>query len=186
MPPQIVFAGHRHAVVGLVGKLLDLGLGWTSVRLHPCLDGVLDRVEVGLGKTLRARAALEGGELIVGAVSGALTAVMTLGWVLASKDASAGTVVGYSLQILVAIWLSCLPIVAFMSMVAAMTGSPVATVFLGGSPTMSTFLLALAAIAAFLANEPLLIMVGERGTRLQRTDIQPAVLEGRWKSGPAR
>lgn len=64
-------------------------------------------------------------------VSGALTAVMTLGWVLASKDVGAGMVLGYSLRILVAIWLSCIPIIALMSMLAAMTGSPVATVFLG-------------------------------------------------------
>lgn len=64
-------------------------------------------------------------------VSGALTAVMTVGWVLASKDVGMGMVVGYSLRILVAVWLSCIPIIAFMSMMAAMTGSPVATVFLG-------------------------------------------------------
>lgn len=69
--------------------------------------------------------------LFFSAVSGALTAVMTLGWVLASSDVSAGVVIGYSLRILVAIWLSCIPIIAFMSMVAAVTGSPVATVFLG-------------------------------------------------------
>lgn len=47
---------------------------------------------------------------------------------------------------------------------------PMATVFLGGSPTMATFLLAIGAIGAFLANEPLLVLVGERGTRLQRTE----------------
>jgi hypothetical protein len=47
---------------------------------------------------------------------------------------------------------------------------PMVTVFLGGAPTMSTFLLAVGTIAAFLANEPLLILVGERGTRLQRTE----------------
>ncbi|MDX9999931.1 MAG: hypothetical protein RBU30_01410 [Polyangia bacterium] len=64
-------------------------------------------------------------------VSGALTAVMTVGWVLASKDVGTGVVVGYSLQILAAVWLSCIPIIALMSMLAAMTGSPVATVFLG-------------------------------------------------------
>lgn len=64
-------------------------------------------------------------------VSGALTAVMTVGWVLAGKDLGTGVVVGYSLRILVAVWLSCIPIIALMSMLAAMTGSPVATVFLG-------------------------------------------------------
>ncbi len=64
-------------------------------------------------------------------VSGALTALMTLGWVLFSTHVDTGLVVLYSLRILVAIWLSCVPIIAFMSLVAAMTGSPVATLFLG-------------------------------------------------------
>jgi hypothetical protein len=47
---------------------------------------------------------------------------------------------------------------------------PIATVFLGGSPSVSTWLLAVATIGAFLANEPLLVLVGQRGTRLQRTE----------------
>jgi hypothetical protein len=64
-------------------------------------------------------------------VSGALTALMTIGWVLFSTHVDTGLVVVYSLRILVAVWLSCVPIIAFMSMIAAMTGSPVATVFLG-------------------------------------------------------
>ena len=51
---------------------------------------------------------------------------------------------------------------------------PIVTVFLGGSPTMATWLLAVGAIAAFLANEPLLVLVGQRGTRLQRTDGERA------------
>ncbi len=64
-------------------------------------------------------------------VSGALTAVMTVGWMLVGSEVGTGMVVGYSLRIFIAVWLSCLPIMAMMSMVAALTGSPVATVFLG-------------------------------------------------------
>ena len=45
---------------------------------------------------------------------------------------------------------------------------PIVTIFLGGSPTSSTWLLAIAAIACFAANEPLLVLVGQRGTRAQR------------------
>lgn len=51
---------------------------------------------------------------------------------------------------------------------------PMVTVFLAGSPTMATVLLAIGGIAAFLANEPLLVLVGERGTRLQRTESDRA------------
>jgi hypothetical protein len=47
---------------------------------------------------------------------------------------------------------------------------PIVTVFLGGLPTTSTWLLAIGAIAAFLANEPLLVLVGQRGTRMQRAE----------------
>jgi len=47
---------------------------------------------------------------------------------------------------------------------------PIVTVFLGGLPTSSTWLLAVGAIAAFLANEPLLVLVGQRGTRIQRDE----------------
>lgn len=74
---------------------------------------------------------------------------------------------------------SCYPVVAMATerkMVPREHGAyaellfPIATVFLGGSPTLSTVLLAIGTIAAFLANEPLLVLVGERGTRLQRTD----------------
>jgi hypothetical protein len=64
-------------------------------------------------------------------VSGALTAVMTIGWVLADQHVGAGMVIAYSLRILVGIWLACVPMIAFMSMFAAMTGSPVATIFIG-------------------------------------------------------
>jgi hypothetical protein len=47
---------------------------------------------------------------------------------------------------------------------------PIVTVFLGGLPTTSTWLLAIGAIAAFLANEPLLVLVGQRGTRMKRAE----------------
>ena len=47
---------------------------------------------------------------------------------------------------------------------------PIVTVFLGGLPTTSTLLLAIGAIAAFLANEPLLVLVGQRGTRMKREE----------------
>lgn len=45
---------------------------------------------------------------------------------------------------------------------------PIVSVFLGGAPTTSTWLLAVAAIGCFLANEPLLVVVGQRGSRMQR------------------
>jgi hypothetical protein len=47
---------------------------------------------------------------------------------------------------------------------------PIITVFLGGLPTTSTWLLGFAAIACFLANEPLLIVVGQRGSRAKREE----------------
>ncbi len=47
---------------------------------------------------------------------------------------------------------------------------PILTVCLGGLPTTSTWLLAVGAIAAFLANEPLLVLVGQRGTRMKREE----------------
>jgi len=47
---------------------------------------------------------------------------------------------------------------------------PIVTVFLGGLPTTSTWLLAIGAIAAFLANEPLLVLVGQRGNRVKREE----------------
>jgi len=47
---------------------------------------------------------------------------------------------------------------------------PMAAVFLGGLPGTSTWLLAIGAIAAFLANEPLLVLVGQRGTRMKREE----------------
>ena len=51
---------------------------------------------------------------------------------------------------------------------------PIVTVFLGGSPTTSTWLLAIGAIAAFLANEPLLVLFGQRGTRTKREESDRA------------
>jgi hypothetical protein len=51
---------------------------------------------------------------------------------------------------------------------------PIATVFLGGWPTTPTWLLAIAAIACFLANEPLLVLFGQRGTRMKREESDRA------------
>ena len=51
---------------------------------------------------------------------------------------------------------------------------PIVTVFLGGSPTTSTWLLAIGAIAAFLSNEPLLVLFGQRGTRTKREESDRA------------
>jgi hypothetical protein len=51
---------------------------------------------------------------------------------------------------------------------------PIATVLLGGSPTTSTWLLAVGAIACFLANEPLLVLFGQRGTRTKREESDRA------------
>jgi hypothetical protein len=51
---------------------------------------------------------------------------------------------------------------------------PMVTVFLGGLPTTSTWLLAIGAIACFLANEPLLVLVGQRGTRMKREESDRA------------
>ena len=51
---------------------------------------------------------------------------------------------------------------------------PIASVFLGGSPTTATWLLAVGAIASFLANEPLLVLFGQRGTRTKRAESDRA------------
>jgi hypothetical protein len=45
---------------------------------------------------------------------------------------------------------------------------PMTAVFLGGSPTTSSLLLAIATIACFIMNEPLLVLFGQRGARMQR------------------
>lgn len=47
---------------------------------------------------------------------------------------------------------------------------PIATVLLGGKPAASTWLLAAAAVGCFLANEPLLVLLGERGSRAKRRE----------------
>jgi len=51
---------------------------------------------------------------------------------------------------------------------------PIVSVLLGGAPTTSTWLLAIGAVGAFLANEPLLVLFGQRGTRMQREDSDRA------------
>jgi len=51
---------------------------------------------------------------------------------------------------------------------------PIATVLLGGSPTTSTWLLSVAAVACFVSNEPLLVLLGERGTRTKRQESSRA------------
>ncbi len=45
---------------------------------------------------------------------------------------------------------------------------PMAAIFLGARPTAATWLIAIAAIACFLANEPLLVLFGHRGPRAKR------------------
>ncbi|MGB5547485.1 MAG: YwiC-like family protein [Polyangiales bacterium] len=51
---------------------------------------------------------------------------------------------------------------------------PIVSVFLGGAPRTATWLLAIGAIGAFLANEPLLVLFGQRGTRMQREESDRA------------
>jgi hypothetical protein len=51
---------------------------------------------------------------------------------------------------------------------------PIVCILLGGAPTTSTWLLSIAAIGAFLANEPLLVLFGQRGTRMQREESDRA------------
>lgn len=51
---------------------------------------------------------------------------------------------------------------------------PIATILLGGAPTAPTWLLSAAIIACFLGNEPLLILLGERGSRAKRRDSERA------------
>ncbi|MEM7137997.1 MAG: YwiC-like family protein [Myxococcota bacterium] len=45
---------------------------------------------------------------------------------------------------------------------------PMVSVFAGGSPTRATWMMALGAVACFLANEPLLVVFGARGNRMRR------------------
>ena len=51
---------------------------------------------------------------------------------------------------------------------------PIVSVLLGGAATTSTWLLAIGAVGAFLANEPLLVLFGQRGTRMQREESDRA------------
>jgi len=51
---------------------------------------------------------------------------------------------------------------------------PIAAALLGGSPTTPTWLLATGAIACFLANEPLLVLLGQRGDRTKREESDRA------------
>ena len=51
---------------------------------------------------------------------------------------------------------------------------PIVSVFLGGSPTTATWLLAVGAMACFLANEPRLVLFGQRGTRMKRAESDRA------------
>ncbi|MGE0867100.1 MAG: YwiC-like family protein [Kofleriaceae bacterium] len=51
----------------------------------------------------------------------------------------------------------------------AQLGVPLATALLVRSPTCAAVLLALAACLAFLANEPLLVLLGHRGARIRQT-----------------
>ncbi|MDH3653070.1 MAG: YwiC-like family protein [Myxococcales bacterium] len=51
---------------------------------------------------------------------------------------------------------------------------PIVSVLLGGTPTTSTWLLGIGAVGAFLANEPLLVLFGQRGTRMQREESDRA------------
>jgi len=51
---------------------------------------------------------------------------------------------------------------------------PIVSVLLGGAPSTSTWLLAIGAVGAFLANEPLLVLFGQRGTRMQREESDRA------------
>lgn len=51
---------------------------------------------------------------------------------------------------------------------------PIVSVLLGGAPTSSTWLLSIGAFGAFLANEPLLVLFGQRGTRMRREESDRA------------
>ena len=64
-------------------------------------------------------------------LSGILGLVITVGFVLATPSVSTALVMGYGLQIFLAVWLSAVPLIAFMSLVAALLGSPLGTLFLG-------------------------------------------------------
>ncbi|MFH2007185.1 MAG: hypothetical protein ABI333_11410 [bacterium] len=65
-------------------------------------------------------------------VSGAVTVIVTLGWILVGRDLSTIAVLGYSMRIFLALWLSSVPLIAFMAMVAGLVGSPGWTLLIGG------------------------------------------------------
>jgi hypothetical protein len=52
----------------------------------------------------------------------------------------------------------------------AQLGAPLASALLARTPTAAALLLALGAIGAFLANEPLLVLLGHRGRRMREQD----------------
>ncbi len=64
-------------------------------------------------------------------VSGAVTAAVTLGWLIVGRSLPLGTVLLFSAQIFAALWLSAVPLIAFMAMMAAAVGKPTGTFFLG-------------------------------------------------------
>ncbi len=64
-------------------------------------------------------------------VSGAVTLAVSLGWLIVGRNLAFGTVLLFSVQIFIALWLSAVPLIAFMSMMAAMVGKPTGTFFLG-------------------------------------------------------
>ncbi len=64
-------------------------------------------------------------------VSGAVTLAVTLGWLIVGRNLAFGTVLLFSIRIFVALWLSAVPLIAFMSMIAAMFGRPIVSFFVG-------------------------------------------------------
>lgn len=64
-------------------------------------------------------------------VSGAVTLAVTLGWLIVGRNLALGTVLLFSMQIFAALWLSAVPLIAFMSMMAAAVGRPSGSIFLG-------------------------------------------------------
>jgi len=64
-------------------------------------------------------------------VSGAVTVAVTLGWLIVDRNLALGTVLLFSTRIFIALWLSAVPLIAFMSMVAAVTARPIWSFFMG-------------------------------------------------------
>jgi hypothetical protein len=64
-------------------------------------------------------------------VSGAVTVAVTLGWLIVGRNIALGTVLLFSTRIFIALWLSAVPLIAFMSMVAAATARPIWAFFIG-------------------------------------------------------